>query len=286
MPLEVWDGVRPRLKRAVITRNEAQIGQLGIIAAAENLAEPTDWCFAEDSHKIVVHLDGKLDRMECSFSVGPSGPTIPKRGDIWIIPAGCRYAALAQGDRAQFVELTVPTALLADAALAARVGYRDDFLLGAASRLYDLIERPQDDIASMAAQAISTALSAHLLDRFRNRKPPARKHRLSEQDRSLLGEAIKGQLDARHSLETLAALIGMDVRQFTGAFRDAFGLTPWQYVLRARLDNAAGRLRRSDAAVTEIALSAGFATPSHFATAFTRHFGVSPSRYRSFMENT
>lgn len=285
MPLQAWDGVRPRLKRAVVTYNEAQIGQLGIIAASENLTEPTDWFFAEDNHKIVIHLDGKLDRMECSFSVGPSGPTLPKRGDIWIIPAGCRYAALAQGERAQFVELTVPTVLLADAALAARVGYRDDFLFGAASRLYDLMEHPQDEIAGMAVQAISTALSAHLLDRFRITKPSTRKHRLSEKDRSLLGEAIKSQLDARHSLGALAALVDMDVRQFTDAFREAFGLTPWQYVVRARLDNAAQRLVQSDAAVTEIALSAGFATPSHFATTFTRHFGVSPSRYRSLMES-
>jgi AraC family transcriptional regulator len=282
MPLQTWDGVRPRLKRTVVTHNEAQIGQLGVIAASENLTEPTDWCFAEDSHKFVVHLDGKLDRMECTFSTGPSGPIIPRRGDIWIIPAGCRYAALAQGERAQFVELTVPTALLSDAPLTAQVGYRDDFLFGAASRLYDLIEHSQDDIASMAAHAISTALNAHLLDRFRIRRPATQKHRLSEQDRALLGEAIKGQLDARHSLGTLAALVDMEVRQFTAAFREAFGLTPWQYVLRARLHNAAQRLRQSNAAVTDIALTVGFATPSHFATAFTRHFGVPPSRYRLF----
>lgn len=283
MPLQVCDGVRPRLTRAVVTHNEARIGQLGIIAASENLTEPTDWCFAEDSHKIVVHLDGKLDRMECTFSTGPSGSTIPRRGDIWIIPAGCRYAALAQGERAQFVELTVPTALLADATLTAQVGYRDDFLFGAASRLYDLIGGPQDDMVGMAAQAISTALTAHLLCRFRPSPPRGRKHGFTEQDRILLIDAIRGQFDARHSLGTLAALVDMDVRQFTSAFRECFGTTPWQYVLRARLDSAAQRLIQSDVAVTEIALATGFATPSHFATAFTRHFGVSPSRYRTLV---
>lgn len=82
-----------------------------------------------------------------------------------------------------------------------------------------LIENPQDDIASMAAQAISIALNAHLLNRFRIRRPATQKHKLSEPDRALLGEAIKSQLDVRHSLGALAALVDMDVRQFAAAFQ-------------------------------------------------------------------
>ena len=49
----------------------------------------------------------------------------------------------------------------------------------------------------------------------------------------------------------------------------------------ARLDEAARLLRRTDERITEIGLAVGFATPSHFATAFARRFGVPPSRYRA-----
>lgn len=277
----VWDGIRPRSERDVVARHQAQIGQLAMLFATENLESPTDWAFEEDHHIIVVHLGGRLDRMECEFSVGPSGSALPSRGDVWIVPAACRYAALAQGDSAKFVELSVPTTLLADAPLTARVQHRDAFLFGAAARLSELMRGPGDDLSSMASHAIGDALERHLRQCYGHDAAARRRGQLSASDRNRLADAIRGQLDAQHSLDALARLVGMDVRRFTGAFQDAFGLSPWQYVMRARLDEAARLLRRGTAPVTDVALATGFATPSHFATAFARRFGVPPSRYRA-----
>ena len=278
----VWDGIRPRSERDVVARHQTRIGQLAMLFATENLEAPTDWAFEEDHHIIVVHLGGRLDRMECQFSVGPSGSALPSRGDVWMIPAACRYAALAQGERAEFVELTVPTALLADAPLTARVQHRDPLLFGAAARLAELIRGPGDDLSSMASHAIGDALERHLRQYYGHEAAVRRRRgQLSASDRNRLVDAIRGQLDAQHSLDALAMLVGMDVRRFTGAFQDAFGVSPWQYVMRARLDEAARLLRHGTAPVTDVALATGFATPSHFATAFARRFGVPPSRYRA-----
>lgn len=277
----VWDGIRPRSGRDVVARHQAQIGQLGVLAATENLKAPTDWAFEEDHHTIVVHLGGRLDRMECEFSVGPSGPVLPARGDIWMIPAACRYAAVAQGESAGFVELSVPTALLADAPLAARVRHRDEVVFRAAARLFELVGDPVDDLARMAAHEIGDALERHLHGRYGHRDRIKGGRALSASDRNRLAEAVRGQLDAEHSLAALAALVGMDVRRFTSAFHDAFGLSPWQYVMRMRLDEAARRLWHGTAPVTEVALATGFASSSHFATAFARRFGVPPTRYRA-----
>ncbi len=277
----VWDGIRPRSRRDVVARHQARIGQLDILAATENLERPTDWAFEEDHHVIVVHLGGRLDRMECEFSVGPSGPAMPARGDVWMIPAACRYAALAQGERAEFVEFSVPTVLLADAPLVARVRHRDAFLFDAAARLFELVQGAHDDLARMAAHEVGDALERHLFHRYGHRDPRPVRRALSASDRNRLVDAIRGQLDAEHSLAALAALVGMDERGFTGAFRDAFGVSPWQYVMRARLDEAARLLWYGEEPVTEVALATGFASPSHFATAFARRFGVPPSRYRA-----
>ena len=280
---QIWDGIRPRSQRDVVARHQAQIGHLGVLVATENLARPTDWAFEEDHHIIVVHLGGKLDRMDCEFSVGPSGNALPSRGDVWVIPAACRYAALAQGERAEFVEFRVPTALLDDAPLAARVQYRDDGLFGTATRLSNLLRGADDDLSMMAAQALGDALERHVRRQYGPGAARPRRRQLSASDRILLADNIRGQLDARHSLEALAGLVGMDVRRFTGAFQQAFGLSPWQYVMRVRLDEAARRLRNTSEPVTDVALATGFATPSHFATAFSRRFGMSPSRYRAMV---
>jgi AraC family transcriptional regulator len=276
----VWDGIRPLAPRDLVARHEVQIGALGLVAATENLHRPTDWAFEEAHHTIVVHLGGRMTRMECEFSVGPSGPVLPERGDIWMIPAACRYAALAEGERAEFVEFRVPTVLLADAPIKARVQHRDDFVFGSAARLAELVQGPGGDVADMAAHAIADALQMHLLALYGARAARTSRRQLSASDRARLVDAIKGQLDAPHSLDGLAALVGMDARRFTAAFREAFGLSPWQYVLRARLDEAARMLRQGGEPVTEVALATGFATPSHFATAFARRFGVPPSRWR------
>ena len=133
----------------------------------------------------------------------------------------------------------------------------------------------------MAAHAIAQAIELHLRHQYgRPAAPPARRPAFDTQVRRFLADAIHATLDDPHDLESLAALVGMDVRRFTAAFRTAFGCSPWQYILDARLAEGARLLREGDRTITDIALSTGFATPSHFTTRFTRHFGVPPSRYR------
>jgi AraC family transcriptional regulator len=279
----IWNGQRPRLERTMTWCRQADLGSLNVVSACESLERPTDWCFEEDHHSLVIHLDGRLRRMEMEFSRGPSGSVLPAPGDIWIIPAGCRYAALAQGDKAAYLQFTIPTALVHDDAMRACVGARDDFLHVVSMRLDGLLRRPGDDLAAMTAHALGHALEMHLRDRYGRPPVPAGKIALTRADCLLLRQAICDELDGRHSLEALAALVGMPVRRFTTAFRQAFGMTPWQFVLDARLAAAADLLRTTNDPVTVIALAVGFATPSHFATAFARHHGVSPSRYRILM---
>jgi len=57
-------------------------------------------------------------------------------------------------------------------------------------------------------------------------------------------------------------------------------VTPHQYVLRARLREAAMRLAVEHARVIDIALDCGFGDVSNFNRAFRAEFGVSPRVYR------
>jgi AraC family transcriptional regulator len=279
--VDVWDGKRPRLRRKIVARRDVRIGQIAVTLATENLAQATDWALNERHNSIVIHLGGELTRMEYEFSRGPSGSAIPSPGDIWMISAGCRYAALAQGSQASFVELGIPTALLADGHLPSRVQHRDDFLSRAAARLASLLSDASNDLSQMAARQIIDALHQYLLNQFGPGRRPLASQRLSSSKRIALVDAIHSQLGSPQSLSGLATLVGMDVRRFTDAFSHAFGLTPWQYVLRARVEEAARLLRHTDHMATDIALSVGFASPSHLTTAFNRQLGTTPSRYRS-----
>jgi AraC-like DNA-binding protein len=64
-------------------------------------------------------------------------------------------------------------------------------------------------------------------------------------------------------------------------FRQLTGVTPHQYVMRARLRQAAVRLRREPARVLDVALDSGFDDLSNFNRAFRAEFGHTPRQMRS-----
>ena len=63
-------------------------------------------------------------------------------------------------------------------------------------------------------------------------------------------------------------------------FRNATGMTPGAYLLRARLLYAARRLARYEDSVADIAKQSGFSSPAHFCTAFKAMFRHSPGAFR------
>ncbi len=58
------------------------------------------------------------------------------------------------------------------------------------------------------------------------------------------------------------------------------GITPHQYVLRARLRDAANRLVGESDKVLDVAFDSGFGDVSNFNRAFRTEFGVSPRGFR------
>jgi AraC-like DNA-binding protein len=81
-------------------------------------------------------------------------------------------------------------------------------------------------------------------------------------------------------LDELAALCGISIPHLTEVFRRDFGQTPWQYLMRYRIELAAGLLATSNRPITEIALDFGFSSSQHFANTFRKLRGRSPSQER------
>lgn len=77
----------------------------------------------------------------------------------------------------------------------------------------------------------------------------------------------------------LAGKYGYSFYHFCHIFRACIGMSPGEYLRRARLKAAAAELH-AGRGVTEVALDFGFSTTGGFAKAFRREFGVSPSQYR------
>lgn len=91
---------------------------------------------------------------------------------------------------------------------------------------------------------------------------------------------IERRPDAGLTLGSLAREAGLSPYHFLRTFERLTGVTPHQYVLRARLREAAMRLVVEPARVLDIALDCGFGDVSNFNHAFRAEFGVSPRVYR------
>ena len=82
------------------------------------------------------------------------------------------------------------------------------------------------------------------------------------------------------ALADAAAEAGLSPFHFLRLFTAAVGVTPHQYVLRARLRRAARLLADDGRAVTDVAADCGFGDLSNFVRTFHRAAGMSPRRFR------
>lgn len=82
------------------------------------------------------------------------------------------------------------------------------------------------------------------------------------------------------SLGDLAEAAGMTRFQLLRAAHAAWGETPMRRLTRMRMERACELLNAPQLSITEVALECGYGSSAHFATAFHRHMGVTPSAYR------
>ena len=139
---------------------------------------------------------------------------------------------------------------------------------------------------------IYTGFLAHaLIARLQERLWPGhdrstQAHELSPASRRIITDYMSHALGARLTIDEMAALIGYRPPQFMRAFHATFGVPPHRYLLHQRLSRARELLRASNLALTDIALQLGFASHSHFSTAFRSETGLRPSDYRRTMGQT
>ena len=82
------------------------------------------------------------------------------------------------------------------------------------------------------------------------------------------------------SLQELARSAGLSYSHFRKCFSEYTGVTPHQYILKARLRAASERLCCTDDPIKRIAHDLNLGTPSQFSKTFRRFFGMPPGVYR------
>jgi AraC-like DNA-binding protein len=112
--------------------------------------------------------------------------------------------------------------------------------------------------------------------RQRASEPTARDRRRAVETALWLDEHAREPID----LAAAARQARLSAFHFLRVFERVIGITPHQYLVRARLRRAARMLADDSRPITDVAFDSGFGDLSNFVRSFRRAAGMSPRRFR------
>jgi AraC-like DNA-binding protein len=95
---------------------------------------------------------------------------------------------------------------------------------------------------------------------------------------------VRDRIDREYAepldVEALARDVHMSAGHLSRQFKQAYGESPYPYLMTRRIERAMALLRRGDLSVTEVCFEVGCQSLGTFSTRFTELVGVPPSVYR------
>lgn len=213
-----------------------------------------------------------------------------RAGDVCIVPAYTRHQIRSQGEQG-LILLSLEPSLIAQVApefidrdrieLLPHFAQADPLVHQIGLSLKSALEN-NGDCSRFYADALGVALVAHLLQFYTTQK-----YNIQERTIPLADARIQQAKDYIHahlsddlSLDAIATSIGMSQYHFCRVFKQAIGLTPWQYAIKRRIEAAKGLLKMPQLSIGQISYQLGYSTQAQFTNFFRKHVGVSPSTYR------
>ncbi|MFN6563948.1 MAG: helix-turn-helix transcriptional regulator [Nostoc sp. ChiSLP01] len=91
-------------------------------------------------------------------------------------------------------------------------------------------------------------------------------------------EILLTHLENPPSLLELAQIVGVSDRTLQRGFQELFGTTAFRYLTEKRMEWAEQLLRQGNITIAEVGNKIGYSHLGHFAAAFKRRFGITPSQ--------
>lgn len=148
----------------------------------------------------------------------------------------------------------------------------------------ELAQAVADGRSAVAFDEIAFMFAARLVrsvQRARGVKSHAARLRAQDRQRVIdIARWIEASSHEEIDLDTTARAAGMSPFHLLRTFSRVLGLTPHQYLIRARLRHAARLLTDEGSTITQIAGAVGFADLSNFIRTFGKAAGMSPQEFR------
>jgi AraC-like DNA-binding protein len=89
---------------------------------------------------------------------------------------------------------------------------------------------------------------------------------------------VDEDISRKININSLAREANLSAFHFSRLFKNAFGISPYQYILNRRLDRSVELLKAGDYMLTDIAYQVGFNDIYSFSKSFKKRFNTCPSR--------
>ncbi len=252
-------------------------------AVLRNIVQPLSVKTSFRETTVIWHLDG-LD--DCEVSIDGQFNMSARSGSLlMLVPARSEFGIrFPSGGLVRYTMIRFRSApsigLCAEAFRHPIFDITHPELLHAVETLCREAEEP-DGLFDMLAE--SWVLQANVyFSRLAGAPVTAPSHHggLAASDERRIMEFIHANFTGTIRIADLARLSGLGSRHLIRAFQQSFSTTPLKYVMALRMREGRRQLVETDASITEIAISCGFSHIQHFTTAFHKHVGTTPSRYR------
>lgn len=279
---EVWRRDSDRLY------SSTQLEWKGIVLE-HHLAQPGEKSLATTRHKIVELAAGR----EPSYGERPNGrgaflPYSKHPGGINIYSGGVLPPLYTSSQTELIVCALDPHFVsgiaeeqeaVVTAELPEGIGFRDDGTAGLI-RLLDEEARTGGKLGRLYAEHVIYALTQRLLWMGTGREAHVPGNALPRPRLQRVLDKMQADLSTDLDLHSLAKESGYSRSHFLRMFREATGITPHQYLLRLRLQQAQRMIKEKSSELLDIALACGFSSHTHMSRMFRQALGVTPSEYR------
>lgn len=253
--------------------------------------------FATDEHQHTMHVLACGVAGSSGMNAAPGSRSLDGKrewerrshGDIAIIPAGIAHRC-SWDTPAQFMVLALEPTLLQQLGqdwvnpdqielMPQFMSESDGFVQGIFSTL-----KGEAEIGGMGSgllvDSLKTALGIHLLRHYCATQPRLFSYTrgLSQTQLALVTDYINDHLHQDLKLAEMAAIVQISPYHFLRLFKQRMGITPHQYILQRRIDQAKYLLQHSELNIAEIAVRTGFCDQSHLTRSFKRNLGITPKQ--------
>ena len=154
----------------------------------------------------------------------------------------------------------------------------DPLLKDIVIKLYEGAQSGQ--LEKLYAESLAIACAIHLGTTYplTSKKVFAPKGKLSSHQLKCVIDLVHSSIHHAITLEDLAGSIHLSVFHFSRLFKNTVGVSPYQFVLRQKIEYAQTLIKRKQS-IGDIAYTLGFTDSAHFCNAFKKFTGVSPLQF-------